>query len=397
MRKNRILTASMSTAAVLALALTACSNPTAPDAGDAGGAAKGKVVLGAPLALTGPSGSIGLDIQRGAELAVEQLNASGGIAGHQVELRVQDTTGDPAQAVQVTTSMARDEDVIAILGPVNAAELGAVTSIGESQKIVLFPPASSGAVPGVDNGQFNDWTFRVNQAIPLVVGPQMDSVIEETKAEKVTVLHYDDNAAYVDTGERWEAAAQADGATVTRLKFPSTTQDFSATVTSIPADTELIAIGALPATDAQLVRAIRQAGIEAPIMGDASMLSSEVFKGSRGGSEGAFAYSAYLPDQSDTSKKFTKDFAAKYDVDATAINAYGFDAVMMIAAGAGDGELSRESIRKGLSTLSDYEGASGDISYDGSGDAVRKSVPLVQIGDDGSLSQVGEIVPAEDY
>jgi branched-chain amino acid transport system substrate-binding protein len=385
------ITALVASVTLGVVSLTACSPSSSANP------VQGDAVIGAPLALSGASASIGLDIQRGAEVALDELNKNGGLNGHRVSLRAQDTAADPAQAVQVATSFARDPQVVAVLGPIGAAEVGAVTSLAQSQKIPMIAPASAGAVPGVKDGHFNDWTFRVNQAIPLVVGPQMDAVLKKTGAKKVTILHFDDNAAYVDTAERWEKAAMAAGAKVTRMKFPSTTQDYSALVTSIPKDSDLIAIAALPATDAPLIRSIRQAGITGQLMGEGSLLTSEVFEGSRGGTQGAFAYSAFLAGQSETAKKFSQKFQEKFKTEPSAFNAYAYDAVMMLASAAGKGDLSRQGLRDGLSKLVDFHGASGVISYNRSGDAIRSGVPLVQIGSKGSLSKVSDITPAQSY
>src|SRR5690606_2266058 len=143
----------------------------------------GTAIIAAPLALTGPAGSVGLDVQQGAELAIEHVNEAGGVGGRQLRLVVEDTAGEPAQAVQLVTSFSKDDNVIAILGPINAAEVGAVTGIGASSRIVIFAPASAGAVPGVENLDFNDWTFRLNQAIPLTVRPTAPAVLVRTRAK----------------------------------------------------------------------------------------------------------------------------------------------------------------------------------------------------------------------
>ena len=166
-------TAATALVAALALGLTAC--------GSAGSSSGDELVIAAPLSMTGPAGSVGLDVKQGAELAIATVNKDGGVDGKKLKLVVEDTGGEPAQAVQLTTSFAKDKNVVAVLGPINAAELGAVTGIAQSSKVVVFPPASSGAVPGVDAGKFNDWTFRLNQSIPLTVGPQMSKDRKSTR------------------------------------------------------------------------------------------------------------------------------------------------------------------------------------------------------------------------
>lgn len=350
------------------------------------------LIIGAPLALTGPAGAVGVDIQHGAQLAIDQLNAAGGVAGRKLKLEVQDTTGAPAQAVQLFGSFARNPDVIAILGPVNAAEVGAMTNLAAGSKLVVYAPASAGAVPGVENLKFNAWTFRLNQALPTVVGPMLNTVIDLTKAKAVTILNYSDNAAYVDVGNYWQKAAEAKGLKVQRIQFPSTTQDYSAIVTQILRSSGLIAIGALPATDGPLVRAIRQAGLTAPIVGDGSIIASSVFTVSQGASKGVYAYSSYGVGGGTRTAEFVSAFKKANGVEPSALAAYGYDAVNLIAnAIKTKGAATRQAVRDGLGATKNYPGVTGTITYNNSGDAVRTSVPLVQVKDGGELTKVGDI------
>jgi branched-chain amino acid transport system substrate-binding protein len=381
--------------AVVAVALLSLASLAACQSQAGGGSvAKGSpIIIGAPLALTGVAAPVGLDIEQGAQLAVADLNKAGGVGGHKVDLQVQDTAGVAAQAVQVATSFAHNQNVVALLGPVSAAEVGALTGIAASNKIVLYTPSSAGAVPGVNGEDFNAWTFRVNESIPLVVGPQMTAVLKATGATKVTVLSLSDQAAYVDTGDRWQKAAEAAGATVQRLQFPSTTEDYSSIVTNINPDAQVIAIGAESGNDASLTRAIKQAGLKGQLMGDASFISSEVYTGSRGATDGAYAYSSYLPGANKATNTFQTEFVAKFTKQPDAIAAYSYDATKLMFSSIKSGNVTREAIRKALSSTKNYAGVSGQISYDGSGDAQRTSVPLVQIGAKGALKQVGKIVP----
>src|SRR5690606_2774678 len=87
--------------AVLGTAMAACG---------ASGGDEGTAIIAAPLALTGPAGSVGLDVQQGAELAIEHVNEAGGVGGRQLRLVVEDTAGEPAQAVQLVTSFSKDDN-----------------------------------------------------------------------------------------------------------------------------------------------------------------------------------------------------------------------------------------------------------------------------------------------
>lgn len=381
---SRIKLAS-ATAAVAALGLTGCGG--APAAGG------DTILIGGPLATTGAAGSVGLDIKQAAELAIAEINAAGGIDGKKLKLIAEDTAGEPAQAVQVTTSLARDKNVVALLGPLLTPEVGAATDLALANKIAMVPPASAGEVPGVENSKFNEYTFRLNQAFSSTAAPAMTKVIELTKAKHVTVISQDDNPTYVDTAKEWTKAAEAAGVKTDNIAFPTTQTDFSSIITSIEKDTDLIAIAALPPTVASVVRSARQRGLDAELMGETALISQEAFDGSRGGTEGAYAVSTFVPDASPESAAFAKAFKAKYDREPTTFSALSYEAIKMIAQAAEKGGATREGIQKALSELDGYEGITGTFRYEGSGDALRESVPLVQVDSKGGLKTVAQVTP----
>ena len=73
-------------------------------------------------ALTGPSSSTGIGINRGTELAVKEINAAGGIKGRQIELIIRDTQSDPTKAVNASAELTHRQKVSVIWGPVNSGE-----------------------------------------------------------------------------------------------------------------------------------------------------------------------------------------------------------------------------------------------------------------------------------
>jgi branched-chain amino acid transport system substrate-binding protein len=80
-------------------------------------------------ALTGPSSSTGIGINRGTELAVKEINAAGGIKGRQLELIVRDTQSDPTKAVNASTELTRRHKVHVMWGPLNSGEALAATPL----------------------------------------------------------------------------------------------------------------------------------------------------------------------------------------------------------------------------------------------------------------------------
>src|SRR3954447_15844703 len=89
-------------------------------------AAKEPIMIGYLPALTGPSSSTGIGINRGVQLAVQEINAAGGIDGRQIELIVRDTQSEPTKAVNGAAELIHAHKVSAVLGPVNSGESLAV-------------------------------------------------------------------------------------------------------------------------------------------------------------------------------------------------------------------------------------------------------------------------------
>src|SRR5436190_12452032 len=78
-------------------------------------------------ALTGPSSSTGIGINRGLQLAVQEINAAGGVNGRKLELITRDTQSDPTKAVNGAAEVTRGEKVHIVFGPINSGEALAVT------------------------------------------------------------------------------------------------------------------------------------------------------------------------------------------------------------------------------------------------------------------------------
>jgi branched-chain amino acid transport system substrate-binding protein len=92
-------------------------------------AAKDPIMIGYLPALTGASSSTGIGINRGVQLAVQEINASGGIDGRPIELIVRDTQSEPTKAVNGAAELIHAHKVSVVLGPVNSGESLAVVPL----------------------------------------------------------------------------------------------------------------------------------------------------------------------------------------------------------------------------------------------------------------------------
>src|SRR5450432_454193 len=87
------------------------------------------IMIGYLPALTGPSSSTGVGINRGIQLALQEINAAGGVGGRQLELITRDTQSDPTKAVNGAAELTQGHKVSVVLGPVNSGESLAVVPL----------------------------------------------------------------------------------------------------------------------------------------------------------------------------------------------------------------------------------------------------------------------------
>jgi branched-chain amino acid transport system substrate-binding protein len=386
--------------AALAVAVLAVGGCGSSDDGSAsssgsssGGNSGGTLKLGVELPLTGPVGSVGKDAITGFELAVKQKNAAGGVFGNDVEYSTQDTESKAAQAAALAAKFGGDKSIAAIVGPIAADETAAVAPVAKQRGILSYNTTGSGVAP---EGTFNGWIFRINEAQSLAAGPLMETVVQKVgNVKNVEILNYSDNEAYVGAKDIWTETGAKLGLNVSNQQFPTDTQDFGPIVSKMQGkDIDLIMVGALPPTLGPLIKQIRAAGIKAPIAGDASLFDPQVLSVSGGAAAGSYSYGTYLPNSDDPKvTKFIADYKAAYKRTPSTFAALAYDlGNILMAAAEKAGGTDRSKLRDALAGTQDYEGVTGSISYgkDG-GDAIRAAIALVQLKEDGTLDEVGEI------
>ena len=103
-------------------------------------AANDPIKIGYLPALTGPSSSTGVGINRGTQLAVEEINKAGGISGRMIELVSRDTQSDPTKAVNAVAELTQRQKVAMIFGPLNSGEALAATPLIARDKVPMLHP-----------------------------------------------------------------------------------------------------------------------------------------------------------------------------------------------------------------------------------------------------------------
>src|SRR6201987_820916 len=148
-------------------------------------AAKEPIQVGYLPALTGPSSSTRVGINRGIQLAVQEINAAGGIDGRQIELIPRDTQSAPTKAVNGAAELTRGQKVSVVFGPVNSGESLAVVPLLARANTPQIHPCW---VDTLTDPQKYPMCFRNAPTNQQIGGAANRYVTEGLKKKKVAVI-----------------------------------------------------------------------------------------------------------------------------------------------------------------------------------------------------------------
>jgi len=126
----------------------------------AGASAEGPIKIGFPIPLSGPTATYGAPILKGAELAVEEINAQGGVLGRKLELLSRDSKANADEAVRLSRELIIKDNVDFLSGTLTSAEAPAVSTVAKENKIVFVAPTSK-TVQLTAPANLHPYIFRV--------------------------------------------------------------------------------------------------------------------------------------------------------------------------------------------------------------------------------------------
>src|SRR5258708_7215973 len=143
------------------------------------------IKIGYLPALTGPSSSTGVGINRGTLLAVEEINNSGGINGRKIELISRDTQSDPTKAVNAVAELTQRAKATMIWGPLNSGEALAATPLIARDKVPMLHPCWVDELIDVKKYPMS---FRIAPTNTQVGAGANYYVVDVLKLKKVAVI-----------------------------------------------------------------------------------------------------------------------------------------------------------------------------------------------------------------
>lgn len=336
-------------------------------AGAIGSANAADIRLGAAEALSGPAGQYGQSIRNGLQLAVDEINAAGGVKGDKLALQVEDEQGKKEQAIDVFKKLIFQDKVLMLFGPTLSNSAQAADPIAQAAKIVVF--GTSNTADGITS--IGDHVFRNSVTESDVLPETLRVAIKHANIKKVAVLYGNDD---VFTKSGYDAFKKA----LADLKIPVTTTetfakgdvDFKAQLTKIKASgADAIVLSALIAEGAPIMVQARQLGLDIPFIGGNGMNSVKIFDLAKEKSDKLWVGSPWaLGSQTPQNQHFVVAYTQKYKAAPDQFGAQAYDAVNIVATAlrkiklSGNLDADRQALRGALPGVT-YTGATGPFKF----------------------------------
>ena len=361
----------LSLAAVMAMSLTACGGGKS-DAPAAGTQAAGSEAAGSEAA--GAEGAtIKLGVQNGADLAVKEINAAGGVDGMMFELKAEDDENDPEKTINAYNTL-KDWGMQMLVGATTSKPCIAVSAETANDNMFQLTPSGS-AVECVAN----DNVFRVCFADPDQGTASAKYIGENKLATKVAII-YDSSTEY-SSGVRESFVKEAPNEGIEIVADEAftadTNTDFSVQLDKAKeAGAELVFLPIYYQEASVILKQASDKGFDPIFFGCDGMdgiLSVENFDTSL--AEGLMLLTPFSVTE-ESSKKFTEDYVAAYGVEPNQFAADSYDAVYAIAAAVKQGGVTAdmeisdmcEAMKKAMTEIS-IDGLTGaEMTWNAAGE-----------------------------
>lgn len=363
-------------ALVAALAMVAgCKN----GGGETAKPASDEIVIGEYGSMTGSEANFGQSTHNGVTIAIEEINAAGGIKGKKVKLVHYDDQGKTSEVGTAVTRLITNDNVLAIIGEVASSLSLAGGQIAQQHGVPMVSPSSTN--PKVT--ETGDYVFRVCFIDPfqgyVMARFATDAKDKQGLGIKNVAILIDQRQAYAQGLAKnfEESLVKLGGTVVGKESYQGGDQDFSAQLTNIKGkNPEAIYIPGYYTDVANIAKQARGIGIKVPLLGGDGWESvAEMGVEALNGTYYSNHYSADEPRAE--VKNFVEKYTKKHGRTPDSLAALGYDAMMLIKNAIERAPtVDRKNVRDMLAATKDFQGVTGKISMDASRNATKPAVVL---------------------
>jgi branched-chain amino acid transport system substrate-binding protein len=343
------------------------------------------IKIGQIIAMTGEAAESGKYHKQGAELAVEQVNAAGGINGRKLTVVLEDDQTTNPGAVAAFQKLMEDPEIVMIITPSRSTQIQALLpTINEAK----FPAAIGGTNYGLTHSG-SQWVFRFRPHDGMSAKVMAKYLVEDLGQKKVAVVHASD--AFGNGGRDLVVpAVKALGAEVVFVQgYNNGEKDFTAVVQGLKKSgaTGLATYMTFGTDLGVFARQMKQLGVDVKWVGSPSITAVDSRNLAGDALYGTFAVADFHVDASPASRAFATAYKAKYNQEPDFYAAWTYDAIIVFAEAMKKApDLKGESLRKAILSIKKLPGAESEYNFDENGDGLD-SYHVVQ-NDKGAIKMV---------
>lgn len=327
--------------------------------------------IGTVLSVTGPGAFLGDHMKRGMQLAIDEINAKGGINGRRIEWVFYDAETQASKAVTATRRLIDDDKVDIIVGGGNASGLAlAMVPLVEKAQVPFI--STEGSMQIVNPVAERKWTFKSTLDDDKVLERAADSFAK--RGITSVALLYDSSGFGQSAKEQMEKVAPKRGLKVTYETFNPGDTDLTAQLTRIKAsDAKAIICWTITPAGVVFVKQAKQLGLgDRVIMHSYGFVDDRYMKQAEGAAEGIDLMSQKFPVGTDLPATdplkqriadITARFEKKFNTKPNQFVAQTYDAIYMAADALAKGGKDKEKVRTALEGLTDFKGVGGNFSF----------------------------------
>ncbi|WP_434748716.1 ABC transporter substrate-binding protein [Paenibacillus amylolyticus] len=370
----------------IVLTISGCSSYSEPDQvrSKTLGSSNGDVVIGAVW----PFAQQNDQFHEGLELALEQINQKGILGGKKIQLLEMDDEASTTKGMAIAQQLTDNPAVSAVIGHRGSAVTVPASRIYAHAGIVLMTPASTSPKLTDVNSSYifrnipND--NQLGQALAMYAG--------ETKHRNIAIYYTDDEYGRGLANAFEDQAAQSGLHVVDRLSGYKDMADITRIVDKWKTlDSDLVMVAAGASDGIAFVKAIREAGLNIPVIGGDALDSAE-FANAGDVVSGTIVASVYHEmGQSKLNQSFRQQFMNKYGKEPGKWAAQAYDSLNLLAEGIEKaGSRSPKEISKALLAMKGWEGVTGQHYFDSQGDVQGMSIVMKKL-EAGKFKRLDEV------
>lgn len=314
-----------------------------------------------------------MSTRNGALLAIEDVNAEGGIRGRKIELITKDDRQDPKLAAQAVAELAKD-GVVAIIGPTaSTAALGAVPAANELKMLLISPAVSSEAFSGKD-----DFFIRNAPLVSAIARSLAEYLYDKRKWRSVAAAFDTGNRAYSeDVLNNFKRAFEALGGRVVSVSEigPNPAHaEIARKLLAQPVDG--IYLAAYEIDTAYICQELRKLGSNVPVAEGGAALTEVLIRYGGVAVEGLVSpHNAFIEPGDERLQPFRELHRKRFGGEPTNITGLGYEAAnVLIEALKQSRDRTPVALKETILRTKHFKSIFGDFDFDAFGDAIRPAV-----------------------